>query len=144
MLEFPTLTDEPDVDSWEEQKAFDPTIRARSEGGYTKTRPRTTWIPTQWKFRYAYLSAADKAALQAFENNVRVGADAFSWTCPADGQVKTVRFKEAIKFTPAGSKLNWKADLAIEEAGPAVPAFAYAWTDSGGFIWKDSNGFNWR
>jgi hypothetical protein len=116
MANFPTLSsDAPDVDSWKEQRAFDPTIRARSEGGYTKTRPRTTRIPMQWKVRYGYLSAADKSTLQAFENTVKVGSDAFTWTNPVDGLQKTVRFKEPVKYVPVGTKNYWRADFILEE-----------------------------
>lgn len=115
MATFPTLTDQPDVDGWEESRAFDPAIRARSEGGYVKTRPRTTRVPMQWKLRYSSLSLADKTTLQAFETSVNVGADAFTWTNPADGQAKLVRFKEPVKYSPAGSNLVWTADLTLEE-----------------------------
>lgn len=115
MLNFPVLSDAPDVDAWEESRAFDPTIRTKSEGGYTKTRPRTTRIPMQWKLQFKYLSAADKAALQSFESSVKVGADAFNWTNPVDGQVKVVRFKEPVKYVPVGCKLYWRAEMALEE-----------------------------
>lgn len=115
MLTFPTLSDTPDVDAWEEQRAFDPAIRARSEGGYTKTRPRTTRIPMQWKLQYAFLSPADKALLQGFENNVRVGADAFYWTNPATGAAATVRFREPVRYSPVRSNRLWKAVMFLEE-----------------------------
>lgn len=115
MADFPALSDTPDVDGWEEQRAFDPTIRARSEGGYTKTRPRTTRIPMQWKVRYSCLSAADKGLLQAFELTVKVGADAFDWTNPDTGLVTVVRFKEPVKYSPVGSKLRWRAEMILEE-----------------------------
>lgn len=115
MSDFPTLTDAPDVDSWEEQRAYDPTIRAKSEGGYVKTRPRYTRVPMQWKLKYSYLSATDKTTLQAFENTVRVGADAFNWTNPDSGAVHVVRFKEPIKFAPVGCKLRWRAEMTLEE-----------------------------
>jgi len=115
MLNFPTLTVQPDVEGWEEQRAFDPTIRARAEGGYTKTRPRTTRIPMQWTVRYPLLTAADKNTLQAFEGAVKIGADAFTWTNPDSGLVKTVRFKEPVKYAPVGSKLAWRAEFTLEE-----------------------------
>ncbi|MEM5786473.1 MAG: hypothetical protein AAGU11_04085 [Syntrophobacteraceae bacterium] len=115
MPSFPTLSDTPDIDGWEEQRSFDPTIRARSEGGYVKTRPRTTRVPMQWKVRYGYLSVSDKASLQVFENSVKVGADAFTWINPVDGFLRTVRFKESVKYTPAGSRLRWRAEMILEE-----------------------------
>ncbi len=115
MLDFPTLSDTPDVDGWEEQRAFDPTIRVRSEAGYLKTRPRTTRVPMQIKFRYSYLPADDKATLQTFEGTVGIGADAFNWTNPNDGVTRSVRFKEPVRYSPAGSRLNWKAEITLEE-----------------------------
>ncbi|MCE5334271.1 MAG: hypothetical protein LLG06_06745 [Desulfobacteraceae bacterium] len=115
MQTFPTLADQPDVQSWEESRALDPTIRARSEGGYVKTRPRTTRIPMQWKLQYLYLSSSDKATLQSFERSVKVGADAFSWTNPADGLVRTVRMKEPIVYAPVQSAQAWRVEMALEE-----------------------------
>jgi len=113
--DFPNLSDNPDVDSWEEQRAFDPTIRVKSEAGYTKTRPRCTRIPMMWKMKYSYLSAADKVSLQNFEAAVKVGSDAFAWTNPDSGLEHNVRLKEPIKFAPAGSKLRWRAEMTLEE-----------------------------
>lgn len=115
MLSFPSISDQPDVNGWQEQRAFDPTIRAKSEGGYTRTRPRTTRIPMQWKVLYAYLSAADKSALQEFEKLVKVGADAFVWTNPVDGTERKVRYREPVKYSPVGSKLYWRAEMVLEE-----------------------------
>lgn len=115
MTEFPVLSDSPDVEAWEEQKAFDPTIRARSEGGYTKTRPRTTRVPMQWKLQYSFLSPADKSLLQAFENGVRVGSDAFNWRHPAGGTVHAVRFSEPVRYSPVNSNRIWKAVMILEE-----------------------------
>jgi len=115
MLRFPSLSDQPDVNGWEEQRAFDPAIRAKSEGGYTKTRPRTTRVPMQWKVVYAYLSGADKSVLQVFENMVKVGSDAFLWTNPVDGLDRKVRYREAVKYAPVGSKLTWRAEMLLEE-----------------------------
>jgi len=115
MQNFPILSDQPDVDSWEEQRAFDPTIRARTEGGYTRTRPRTTRIPMQWKVRYKFISSADKSVIQAFENAVRVGADAFAWTNPADGSNRTVRFREPVKYALESNGQLWRAEMVLEE-----------------------------
>lgn len=115
MLTYPSLSVNPDVQGWEESRAFDPTIRARSEAGYVKTRPRTTRVPMQWKVLYQNLPAADKAAVQNFESLVMVGADAFAWTNPMDGVVKTVRFKELVRCSPMGSRLYWRVEFTLEE-----------------------------
>jgi hypothetical protein len=115
LTEFPTLTTQPDVAGWSEERAFDPTIRARSEGGYVKTRARTTRVPMQWKLVYAGLSAADKATLQNFEAEVGIGADAFTWTNPADASSHTVRLTAPIKFSPVSPSLYWRAEFAVEQ-----------------------------
>ncbi len=116
MLAFPTLT----TGDWHpddliEQAAFDPTIRTKSEGGYIKTRPRTTRIPRQWKGALQLLSHTDKAALQVFEESVKIGADAFTWTDPDTGDSRVVRFAGPVQYTPVGSKVWWKASFVLEE-----------------------------
>jgi hypothetical protein len=118
MAVFPTLSAKPSCTGWEEQLAFDPTIRSRSEGGYTKTRARYTRIPMQWQLKYRYLSAADKATLQTFERvTVLCGADSFTWTNPDDGSEKIVRFKEPSKYIPfnASGQNFWEVSIVLEE-----------------------------
>lgn len=116
MANFPTLTScQPHTDSWREQKAADPAIRSKSEGGYTKTRARYTRAPKSWKFYYAALSPADKSTLEGFETTVKVGSDSFTWTNPATGTSFTVRFTEPIKFSTVFGKNSWKAELSLEE-----------------------------
>jgi len=115
MAVFPTLTDgSVTPDGWEQTKAFDPTVRSRSEGGYLKTRPRCTRVPKKWRAVYEMV-AADKTTLTTFENTVMVGSDVFTWTNPDDGVVYSVRLLEPIKFSPIGSKLKWRAELLLEE-----------------------------
>jgi hypothetical protein len=116
MSTFPAFTGAGyDISAWSEEKAFDPTIRVQSEGGYVKTRPRTTRVPMQWKVAYEFLTQANKATLQAFEDTVNVGADAFAWTEPVSGTSKTVRFKEPVRYSPMGSALYWRAEMIFEE-----------------------------
>jgi hypothetical protein len=116
VADFPTLSAIPSYIGWEEQLASDPTIRSKSEGGYTKTRARYTRIPMQWKFQYVGLSDAEKVTLQAFERvTVKCGADSFTWINPIDNVSRTVRFKEAIKFIPMWPGPLWEATMTLEE-----------------------------
>ena len=116
MAVFPTLSVNACLASWEEIKAFDPTLRARSEGGYLKTRARTTRVPRQYKISYEFLTVADKIVLQGFEDSVKVGADAFTWHHPMEGVDRMVRLTGPIKFTPmADNKDIWKAEFGLEE-----------------------------
>jgi hypothetical protein len=116
MADFPALTAVPSYTGWDEQIAYDPVIRSRSEGGYTKTRPRYTRIPMQWKFRYSDLSESEKTTLQNFERvTVKGGADGFSWTNPIDNVARTVRFKEPVKYVPIFPGPVWDVTITLEE-----------------------------
>lgn len=116
MAVFPTLSVNACLSGWEETKAFDPTLRSRSEAGYLKTRARTTRVPRLYKLSYEFLSVSDKTALQNFEDSVKVGSDSFTWRHPIDEVDKTVRFTAPLRFTPmADSKFLWKAELSLEE-----------------------------
>lgn len=116
MATFPTLSRVPTISGWGEEAASDATIRAKSEGGYTKTRPRTTRIPMKYKVLYEYLTATDRTNLQAFELVVKIGADAFNWTHPISGATKSVRLTEPIKYKlmPKNPTMH-SADLSLED-----------------------------
>ncbi len=64
MANFPSLSRNPSAREFEETVAYDPTVRARSEGGYVKTRPRYTRFPKKWTVVYDLLSNTDKGTLQ--------------------------------------------------------------------------------
>jgi hypothetical protein len=116
MPTFPTLSVNASLTGWEEGKAFDPTLRARSEGGYLKTRARTTRVPKLYKIAYEFLNLSDKVTLQAFEDTVKVGSDSFTWLHPIDSVNKTVRLAGPIRYTPMADNKNiWKAELSLEE-----------------------------
>ena len=116
MAVFPTLSVNACLAGWEEIKAFDPTLRARSEAGYLKTRAKTTRVPRQYKISYEFLTIADKTTLQGFEDTVRVGADSFTWHHPIDGVDKSVRLTGPIRYTPMADNKNiWKAEFTLEE-----------------------------
>ncbi len=115
MADFPTLNVIPSISGWSEERAFDPTIRARSDAGYVKTRPRTTRVPKTYKITFSPMSLADKQAVAAFEDTVKVGADSFNWMHPIDNAVKVVRFAEPVKFTTLWNKNWWKVEMVLEE-----------------------------
>lgn len=118
-MAFPALSVTPSISGWEEGKAFDPTIRSQSEGGYVSTRPRFTRIPKKWKLSYSQgnaLPLADKALLEAHEDSVHVGSGSFTWTNPMDGQTYTVRYVDGpIQFRPLVGKLLWEAAVVLEQ-----------------------------
>lgn len=119
MQVWPALSTTPSLDGWKESIANDPTIRTKSEGGYTQTRPRFTRIPKKWDFRYTggnALTPSDKAALQTFQSLVKVGSSIFSWTNPIDAITYSVRLAQPITFTPQGNTLYWSAEVSLEEA----------------------------
>lgn len=116
---WPALSVTPALDGWKEDIANDPTLRNKSEGGYTQTRPRFTRIPKKFDFRYAAgnsLTLTDKAALQTFQDQVKVGSSLFTWTNPITAAVYTVRLAKPITFAPMGTTLRWIAEVSLEEA----------------------------
>jgi hypothetical protein len=103
------------MEGWSEERAFDPTIRARSEAGYLKTRARTTRVPKKYKVTYSPLPLADKQTIEDFEDTVLIGADSFNWTDPTGGGVKVVRFAEPVKYSALWHKNWWKVEMTLEE-----------------------------
>jgi hypothetical protein len=119
MSDFPTLSVTPSVGPWKQTKVADPTIRSSFEGGYVQTRPRFTRIPKSWDVAYQggnSLPLADKALLEAHEDNVHCGGAIFSWLCPVDSVTYQVRYKAPIIFTMLHNKLYWTASFTLEQA----------------------------
>ena len=115
---FPELSIPPLINSWEEKRAYDPTLRTEVDGGYTLTRPRTsrTPIPKTWHIKLNGLDDTDKLALETFEDTVQVGAAAFNYTNPKDLATYSVRFKSQIVFKFSGSDDQyWTAEFDIEQ-----------------------------
>lgn len=117
MTDFPTLSENPSVEGWEEDLAFDPTIRSSFEGGYVQTRARTTRIPEKWKIKYEVLPTADKDILKVFQRDtVLVGSSSFNWTNPLDSVIYEVRIAEKFVFTPTGNTIDyWTCEAVFEE-----------------------------
>ena len=113
MLTFPTLSVTPSMSNYNQTIAHDPTLRNETDGGYVVTRAKFTRLVNKWHVLYKYITNADKSTLETFENDVKVGTDAFYWTEPVSGDVKTVRFLNRIEFPKAS--LYWNAEFDIEE-----------------------------
>ena len=125
MATFPTLTQGPNVDDFEQETAFDPTIRSQFENGVLLTRTRFTVVPKKWKLVFEYLTATDKSTLETFEKDtVGYGGSSFDWENTEDGVTYDMKFLGTIKW-----KLNlldrriplkrWKAEMILIEANPS-------------------------
>lgn len=83
MATFPTLSAKPVASAWKENRVMDPTIRDEVEGGYVITGTRFTRIPPKkYHVKVAPVTEAEKALLEALEEEVFVGAGMFDWTNP--------------------------------------------------------------
>lgn len=99
-------------DGYLTERAYDPTIRSKSEGGYVKTRARYSRAPKKWTVYYL-ISSDEKTTLEAFEDSVSVGAGSFSWTDPSTNTSATVRFADPISYESISNK--WKAKVVVEQ-----------------------------
>lgn len=118
MASFPSLTYPPDPGSWQETVLEDPTLRGRSEGGYTVTRSRFTAVKKKWKIKYPIVTDDDKDTLESFENTtVYYGTESFTWYNHHTQTNYTVRFLTPIEFAKIpGKKYLWSAEFEIGEA----------------------------
>jgi len=80
-------------------------LRNEFQSGYVVTRAKFTRLVNKWHVVYRYITDTDKSTLETFENNVKVGTDAFYWTEPATSTQKTVRFLAPIHYAKAS--LYW-------------------------------------
>jgi len=118
MASFPTLGVNPTITDWRESKVDDPTIRLKTDGGYTVTGVRfTRTTPKKFHLKYEPLSAAEKASLESLENEVHVGAGMIAWTNPFTGASVDGRLAAPIEFKPyKGVPGLWSAEFDFEEA----------------------------
>jgi len=99
MASFPTLTRAVSHRGFTETKLIDPTIRSEFSSGAISTRPRFSGtIPQLYNVTYHYISAADKVLLEAFEDDIKVGAVTFNWTNILTSTMWKMRLKSPIKF----------------------------------------------
>ncbi len=115
MLTFPALSITPLIDDWSEEKAFDPTIESKAEGGYRITRPRCTRVPKTWNVTIRPATDNDKSLVESFEDSVGVGADIFQWTNPKNSQVYQVRFLGKVKYRLWVRDDQWEIKFALEQ-----------------------------
>lgn len=119
MASFPTLSRDPDIGTFKETLAYDPSIRSQMADGSVISRAAFTGTKKQWDIQYRFLTAADKVLLDAFQDTVMVGGSSFSWTSPQqdDGSTYTVRLKGPIQYTlMESSHREWSAKLVLIEA----------------------------
>lgn len=96
---FPTLSRGVSVRGFNEELAFDPSIRAQAEDGQVISRRRFTGEKESWDFSYEFLTANDKSLLDTMQSDAGVGADTITgWTHPISGVSYTVRLLEPIKY----------------------------------------------
>lgn len=111
-MAFPSIT--AIVEGYSVEKAFDPTIRSRSESGYLKTRSRCTRIPDKWSVSYI-ITTAQKTLLETHVDSVGVGGNSFTWTDPATSTSHSVRYSEPVKYSTVASNTHWRAQITVEE-----------------------------
>jgi hypothetical protein len=77
---FPTLSSDPDIETWKQGVSSDPTLRSPKSAGLATTRSLFTRVPLTWNFSYLMLSDKDKQTLEIFERDtVKFGASYFYW-----------------------------------------------------------------
>lgn len=116
MAVFPTLSMNPSVEGWKQTRAKDPTVRTDMEGGYEQTYPAFTRKVREWTVNYIALPVADKNLIEAHEDAVKVGCDAFTWTNPTDNVNYTVRFAGPVQYKlNRNSSLYWDVEFVLRE-----------------------------
>jgi len=113
---FPTLSRGTSFERFNEEVAYDPTIRSEMENGLVLTRPRFTALDDKFSIGYRYLIAADKVLLKTMQTSVRVGAGTIDWTNPDDDVVYEVRLAVPLKFQMESQDFNkWSVRIEFVE-----------------------------
>ena len=125
MAVFPTIyrdagsliAQNPTVGALEDTLAFDPAIRSMFDGGYAATRARFTRMPRKWSVRFEGALQASKDLIKDFEDARAGGSGSFLWTNPEDSTLYTVRFLEAVIYTPwaRANYTRWNITFTLEE-----------------------------
>jgi len=113
---YPSLSKNPDVESWKEEPVADPTIRSSYDSGVSGTRARFTTVPIKIHYVYRDLSNTDKETLETFEQDtVNYGAGSFTWTHFIKSTSHAATFSRPIKYTLEKSLQNlWKVEVEVE------------------------------
>ena len=115
---YPTLSDNPDEESFVREYATDPTKRTKLEGGAYVVMRRLTTVPLRWSFVYRDLSVADRNALLTFyTGDANCGAVVIKWTDPSDSVEYFVRFMGPPQCTlePTGQN-TWRVAVEFIQA----------------------------
>lgn len=103
-----------------QEEPTDPTIRTKTEGGYTQTRPRCTRITRAWQLVWPAMTNDHFSALRSFYDRMRGGSVSFTWTSPANGITYIVRFGGKISAEIAAWNTDetpkyWAVRASLEE-----------------------------
>lgn len=99
MATFPTLSVNPSAPDWKEGRVSDPTLKQETDGGYSVTGARfTRRPPKKYHVKIEPLTAAQKASLEEFEEEVQIGAGMFDWTNPNTSAVVDARLAGPIEY----------------------------------------------
>lgn len=113
---FPTLSQNPSVRPWGQKRAKDPTIRTDMENGFEQTYPAFTRLTKEWEVGYIALPTADMELIEAHEDDVKVGSEAFSWVNPIDNVSYDVRFTAPIDYKLHGDSSNlWEVNFTLRQ-----------------------------
>lgn len=115
MSTFPTLSINPERDSYKEKPGIDPTIRSEMDSGIIITRQKFTRVPLAFEFEYSMLPADEKIILQSFEVSCGYGSGSFTWTNPTNSIDYTVRFSDPIEYKLSENGVDWDVIIKILE-----------------------------
>ena len=126
MPTFPTLSQGAAIEGFTVEPVFDPTLVNQMEAGVQTTRPQSTVVPRQWRFRFSGLTDADKTLLDTFfGTTVRWGGTAFDWENTDDGSTYSVYLKGLVSF----SRLARRAvSVQILHARLLLPGWQYVFS----------------
>lgn len=90
---YPTLSQNPENESYTREPAFDPTVRTRYEDGNAMVMATQTKVPLVWRFVYRDLPEADMNTLLAFwSGSAHYGAVVVKFRDPTNSTDYFVRF----------------------------------------------------
>lgn len=116
MPTFPTLSQKPSIDGWGQKRAKDPTVRTDMENGFEQTYPAFTRKTKEWPIVYKALPTADMELIEAHEDSVNVGSQAFDWVNPADNVTYSVRFTAPVDYKLHDNSSNlWDVNFMLRQ-----------------------------
>ncbi len=114
VAEFPYPASPMIPDEYQEGVSADPAIRVKTRSGLVRTRPGYSRVTDAIGFGYL-CTEEEMLALRAFEKEVKVGSDAFSFVGPRGGEPMDVRLAEKIDYRPVKSRQKWHVRIKVEE-----------------------------